>query len=152
MSVIDNKVPPPIVMLSCGVLMWLFRDSFGEAAFGDWRIWLGFVIIVAGFTCAIAGRQAFAKAKTTINPVNISAASALVTGDVFQFTRNPMYLGMATMLLGVAVLLGHLWLVLGPIAFGLYIQQFQIKPEERVMLEKFGADYQDYRRRVRRWI
>ncbi|MGB5324060.1 MAG: isoprenylcysteine carboxylmethyltransferase family protein, partial [Pseudomonadales bacterium] len=66
--------------------------------------------------------------------------------------RNPMYLGLATALAGIGFALGNwsafLWLLL----FVLYIQSFQIYPEERAMLELFGDDFRAYCDRVRRWL
>ena len=152
MSFIENRVPPPMVMILCALLMWFVARSYGGDTFGDWRYWLGGSMMAAGVACAVTGLLAFAKAKTTPNPIKISAVSALVTGSIYQFTRNPMYLGLVIVLLGFAVLLGHVWLVIGPALFGLFILRFQIMPEERVMREKFGADYDAYCARVRRWI
>ena len=63
-----------------------------------------------------------------------------------------MYAGLAALLLAWAVYLAVPWAFLGPLAFVLAITRFQIVPEERVLLEKFGTAYADYRRQVRRWL
>jgi protein-S-isoprenylcysteine O-methyltransferase Ste14 len=63
-----------------------------------------------------------------------------------------MYVGLAGVLTALAIGLGNPWLLLGPLAFVLFITRFQIIPEERVMAAKFGADYADYKARVRRWL
>jgi protein-S-isoprenylcysteine O-methyltransferase Ste14 len=67
-------------------------------------------------------------------------------------SRNPMYLGVLTVLIAWAVLLSSAWALLGPLAFVLYINRFQIAPEEQVLSDKFGADYSAYQSRVRRWL
>ncbi|MDP9086302.1 MAG: isoprenylcysteine carboxylmethyltransferase family protein, partial [Pseudomonadota bacterium] len=95
---------------------------------------------------------AFAKAKTTINPVAIDTASSLVSTGIYGVSRNPMYVGLAALLVALALAEGNLWLLLGPLFFVVFTTRFQIVPEERAMLAKFGDDYAAYRRRVRRWL
>ena len=90
--------------------------------------------------------------KTTISPVDLESASALVTSGVFRFSRNPMYVGFTAMLVGWAVCLAAPWALVGPVAFVLFTNRFQIIPEERVMRDKFGQAYDDYQAQVRRWI
>jgi protein-S-isoprenylcysteine O-methyltransferase Ste14 len=63
-----------------------------------------------------------------------------------------MYLGLTAVLVGWAVWLSVPWLFVGPAALMLFLTRFQIIPEERVMSAKFGRDYDDYRKRVRRWL
>jgi protein-S-isoprenylcysteine O-methyltransferase Ste14 len=75
-----------------------------------------------------------------------------VATGVYSFTRNPMYLGMASILLAWAVLLASPWALLGPALFVAYITRFQIVPEERVLAKLFGESFAAYTRRVRRWI
>lgn len=89
---------------------------------------------------------------TTINPLSPRKSTALVTGGVYRFTRNPMYLGMACLLTAWAVWLAALLAFAGPVLFVLYITRFQIRPEERVLTELFGLPYTDYTQRVRRWL
>jgi protein-S-isoprenylcysteine O-methyltransferase Ste14 len=101
---------------------------------------------------AILGVWAFRQAKTTVNPVNPEKASSVVTGGVYSYTRNPMYVGLTALLVGWAIWLSAPWVFLGPVAFMLYLMRFQIIPEERIMSAKFGRDYDDYRNRVRRWL
>ena len=109
-------------------------------------------LLVIGQGIAISGMVAFRRAKTTVNPIKISTASSLVSGGPFKFTRNPMYLGMLITLAGWAVYLANWLALLGLPLFVLYINRFQIAPEERVMASLFGADYAAYREKVRRWI
>lgn len=80
------------------------------------------------------------------------AASALVTGGVYSFTRNPMYVGLLFVLLGRAAGLGAPWSLCAPLAFIGYITRFQIGPEERALKAAFGDEYVSYLVQVRRWL
>lgn len=80
------------------------------------------------------------------------AASSLVTNGVYRFTRNPMYVGLLLALSGWAAFLSSPSALVYLVAFVLYMNRFQIEPEERVLASRFGADYAAYRTRVRRWL
>ena len=101
---------------------------------------------------SIAGMVAFRRAKTTVNPVKASLASSLVIRGVYRYTRNPMYVGLLLTLLAWAVFLANPLAVLWVVVYVLYITRFQIIPEERVLASLFGAEYEAYKGRVRRWI
>ena len=116
------------------------------------RYGLAGVIGVFGITVAALGILAFRRAKTTINPVNPGDASTVVTSGIYRFTRNPMYVGLAAALVTLVVWLSVPWLLLGPVAFILFITRIQIIPEERAMSLKFGPEYDHYRSRVPRWL
>lgn len=150
---LELKIPPPLVVVIVGVAMW-FAAGVGPSV--HWPLSLrisGFVIIaLVGGATAAAGDLAFKRARTTINPIRPEKATALVTAGIYRFTRNPMYLGLALVLLGWAAFVGSLLALAGPIAFVLYIDRFQIAPEERVLLAKFGSAYAEYKARVRRWL
>jgi protein-S-isoprenylcysteine O-methyltransferase Ste14 len=119
---------------------------------GQLRLVLASACALSGVIVAILGVWAFRQAKTTVNPVNPEKASSVVTGGVYGYTRNPMYVGLTALLVGWAIWLSVPWVFLGPIALMLYLTRFQIIPEEREMSSKFGRDYDDYRNRVRRWL
>ncbi len=94
----------------------------------------------------------FWKNNTTVNPIKPESASTLVVEGVYRFSRNPMYVGMALLLLSWGLYLAN---PLNALLFVLYvyvITQIQIKPEERALVKLFGQDYQEYCARVRRWI
>jgi len=94
----------------------------------------------------------FKRAETTINPRTPEATTTLVTTGVYARTRNPMYLGLSTLLLGWAITLGALTSFLGPLLFIPLIARVQIRPEEFALRMRFGKDYDEYCRRVNRWI
>lgn len=153
MKVFENRLPPPIVMLFVGVCMWAASRFLNSADLSSWPWALGGALLACvGLGIGASGFFEFRRAGTTIDPVNIDHADKLVTSGVFAWTRNPMYLGFALMLLGWSAFLGGRWTLLGPTLFVFFIQRFQIAPEERAMAAKFGEAYTDYRRRVRPWI
>lgn len=112
--------------------------------------YFGIVLLVAGFTIAIVCAGAFARAKTAIRPFQES--SVLVTSGFYRYTRNPMYLGMLLVLLGVDVFLGSISPFLVPPLFVWLIQQRFIRREEAMLEERFGDEYRGFRQRVRRWL
>jgi protein-S-isoprenylcysteine O-methyltransferase Ste14 len=153
MSVLELKVPPPIVALVLALLMWLTPAVAGlvqmpHAA----RVLCSVALVCIGQGIGIAGMVAFRRAKTTVNPVKASLASSLVVQGVYRYTRNPMYVGLLLSLLAWAVLLANLFTLLWVVLFVLYITRFQIIPEERVLASLFGAEYEAYKARVRRWV
>ena len=153
MSGLETKVPPPIVMAVVGVLMWAASTAapvFGLPIAG--KLAAALAIAAAGALVEGAGAVSFARARTSVNPLDPRGASALVEGGVYRFTRNPMYVGDLLLLLAWAVVLSNaLALLLVPI-FVLYMDRFQIGAEERALAELFGERYAEYRGRVRRWV
>jgi len=151
MKALELKVPPPIVALLVGLAMWLSSRPLPSDT-APWR--LAVAVLCAGFgvVVCILGVWAFRQAKTTVNPVNPEKASSVVSTGIYNYTRNPMYVGLTTLLVGWSIWLATPWALLGPVAFMLYMTRFQIIPEERVMSSKFGRAYDGYRQRVRRWL
>lgn len=150
---LENRVPPPMVVLIVGAAMGaLARFTPGFDINAGTRLAVGIALIALGLGIVVTGARTFWKARTTIDPVNLHRASSLVVGGIFSLTRNPMYVGFTTVLIGWAACLGSLWALIGPVVFVLYTTRFQIMPEERMMMTKFGAEYEAYRARVRRWL
>ena len=153
MHALEHRIPPPLVFALVGAAMWaVARVTPAMEIAGGLRIAAAAILALFGLFIAVQGFAAFGRAKTTVNPVNIEAASALVTDGVFRYTRNPMYVGLAALLAGWAIYLAAPWAFLGPVAFALFITRFQIIPEERVLRAKFGGDYDTYLQQVRRWL
>jgi protein-S-isoprenylcysteine O-methyltransferase Ste14 len=107
--------------------------------------------LIGVLTC-LAGVGSFRRAKTTVNPMKPDAASSLVVSGIYRYTRNPMYLGFLLILLGWAAFLANLLALLLLPAYVLYMNRFQISPEERALASLFPQDYAEYRGRVRRWL
>ena len=153
MSWLELKVPPPAVALLLGFVMWLASSLVApvEVSFGP-RVGVAVVLACVGLAVGLAGIVSFRRAKTTINPTKPMATSSLVTSGAVRFTLNPMYLSLLLYLLAWAVYLSNvLALVFVPV-FVLYINRFQIRPEERALSSLFGQEYAAYKERVRRWL
>ncbi len=116
------------------------------------RVVSAITIAVIGVGFEIAGIISFLRARTTVNPMRPATTSSLVSSGVYRITRNPMYLGVLFILIAWAVFLSSAWLLFGPLVFVLFINRFQIGPEEKVLLAVFGNSYADYKARVRRWL
>jgi protein-S-isoprenylcysteine O-methyltransferase Ste14 len=153
MRSLELKIPPPLVALLWGLLMWLASQLVAPVdVLPGIRGGLAIVIALVGFAIGLAAMVSFRRAKTTMNPIKPGAASSLVTSGVFRFTRNPMYLSLFLYLLAWAVYLSNwLALLLVPV-FVLYINRFQIQPEERTLSALFDPEYAAYKSRVRRWL
>ena len=153
MQALELKVPPPVLMLLFAVTMWLLSMSAPPLTLAlPWRIPVALILWSAGIAIALAGLFEFLRAKTTVNPLSPEAASAIVTSGIYRYSRNPMYVGLLLALLGWSVWLSHLLAFALLPFFILYINRFQIEPEERALSTKFGGLFRDYRRSVRRWL
>lgn len=153
MRALELKVPPVIVVAVIAGLMaltaWLI--PMGPWHFTDAKS-LAVALVAIGALIAVAGVVAFRQSKTTANPMDPSASSALVSHGIYRFTRNPMYLGFLLALAGWGVQIGNLPALAWLVVYVLYINRYQIIPEERILEDKFGQDFLDYRKHVRRWF
>jgi protein-S-isoprenylcysteine O-methyltransferase Ste14 len=140
-------------MLLAGALMWAL-DRWLPLAHWIGYPWtrLGGLPVAAGVAVIAAALIEFRRAETSVNPVDLSKTSRLVTDGVFRLTRNPMYLGLSLLLTGWALWLGSAspWLV--PPLFVILITMLQIIPEEQFLGRLFAEQYFAYQRRVARWI
>ena len=111
-----------------------------------------FGIIIIGFGIAIGlwSRSLFLKSKTTLSPYE--SPTSLVTCGPFHISRNPMYLGMAAILFGIAIFLGTLVTFAFPVLFIMIIETLFIPDEERKLEKIFGNQYKEYKNKVRQWI
>jgi protein-S-isoprenylcysteine O-methyltransferase Ste14 len=112
--------------------------------------YFGVMIICFGIIMDLWSSYLFVKSKTTVSPYG--SPTSLVTSGPFRISRNPMYLGMAAMLLGIAILLGSLITFAFPIIFIVIIETRLIPNEEKNLEKTFGKEYEDYKRIVRQWI
>lgn len=123
---LEHRIPPPVVgACTAGLMLGVARLPVAVATGA-----LGILIDLAG----------------------LSKASALVTGGVYRWTRNPMYLGMAALLLAWGFWLANAGALAVISLFIAYLNRFQIAPEERALEARFGDEFTAYRARVRRWI
>ena len=109
-------------------------------------------MLALGVLTGIAGVIQFAVRSTSVNPHKPERASFLITSGVYRLSRNPMYLGMLFILVAAVLKFGHPLGVITLPFYVWYMNRFQIIPEEKVMEEKFGDAYRNYKESVRRWI
>jgi protein-S-isoprenylcysteine O-methyltransferase Ste14 len=156
MNFLQLKCPPPIVML-LSMLFALLLSQRGlefilqQVSDVSNMIW-PLIFFIAGISLAILGVKEFLAQHTTLNPLDPTQSTSLVVSGIFQLTRNPMYLGMLVVLLGWGDFLDNFLAYSGALFFFVYMTAFQIKPEEAVMLEKFGEPFKQYCQSVRRWL
>ena len=111
---------------------------------------LGIPVFVAGAWLAVAARRQFVANKTPV-PFS-STTNFLHTGGVYRFSRNPMYLGIAIGLLGLALIFSSFLNFVIPLLFLILMDRFYVAREEQVLLSQFGEQYDSFRKSVRRWI
>ena len=147
------KVPPVIVMAITVFLMWVIEKYLPVEflAFNAPK-WIIILTSILGIACIVLGVIQFSVKKTTVNPHKPEDSTSLVSSGIYSISRNPMYLGMAILLLAETVYLGSLFGPLWIIGFMLFINQFQIKPEEKALRDLFGSAFEEYCRRTRRWL
>ena len=109
----------------------------------------GLVFCYSGLVIMGKARDLFRQNKTTLA---LDIPTTFIRVGLFAKTRNPMYIGMFLMLLGIAVCFCNLIALTAPLLFLLMVGVFVIPYEERIMLQTFGQEYQNYRQRVKRWI
>lgn len=148
MSSLELRIPPPVLFLLCASVMWWL--SAKEAPL----LWQNVLLVLLGIVGAILGvaaLQRFHRHQTTVSPVHLHKSHHLVTGGVYRFSRNPMYLGLFCWLAGWACYLGGVWVWLGPLSLLVWLTRFQIIPEERLLQARFRDEYTRYCQQVRRW-
>lgn len=153
MAWLETKILPPLVMVICGALMWgiaLITPSLPEMA--TWTNILSKALVASGFLILFIAAFYFFKVKTTINPMVPKRSSSLVTSGLYRYSRNPIYVADIVFLLAWAFYLNNPISLVGIVGFVLYMNRFQIEPEERALEANFGQDYLDFKARVRRWI
>ncbi len=153
MQALELKIPPPLLYIICMLLMYVIRLLVPVCAvalpFSEWIV-SGCVLAAGCF--GLSGVYEFKKAKTTVHPVKMEGVTAIVDSGAYRFTRNPMYLGLLLLLFGFGYWQQNLLSLAVCVGFVVYMNRFQIKPEERFLKQEFGKAYSDYKARVRRWI
>ena len=142
---------PPIALGAPLLTGWLMTRAWGDPiALGEWRVPLGWALVLLfvgwnGWSLWLFGRH-----RTGLLPGQ--ATEVLIQQGPFRLSRNPLYVGLLVLYLGLASLAPTFWgLLLFPAAV-LLVLWGAIRPEERYLRERFGAQYDDYARRVRRWL
>ena len=147
------RIPPPLYALMIGAFMWLLNQY---APLLHWisSPWnkIGLLLMIIAFSFELWSALLFFRSQTTVNPMKPENSKKIVTTGTYQFTRNPMYLGLLTVLSGYAIWLGTITPFLLLPLFVLLITTQQIIPEEEILEKNFGKEYLDYKEKVRRWL
>jgi protein-S-isoprenylcysteine O-methyltransferase Ste14 len=147
------RIPPLAVVGLAAGLGWITARSVPALNFEfSGRAELAATVGLLGVACSVLGVASFRLARTTVNPMTPDATTALVVFGIYRVTRNPMYLGFLLLLLAEMVWLANPVAFLVAPAFVLYLNRFQIAPEEIALRSRFGAEFNSYAAQVRRWI
>lgn len=150
----DVRVPPPLyyaVGFALGAVLHrtVGHDRFPKEVVGPART-VGWVMGAIGLLIDVYAVVRFRFAHTSLLPIR--PTTTIVTAGPYRFTRNPMYLGLALLYLGIALVVGYAWpLVFLPFVV-LAVDRFVISREERYLEEKFGEAYRRYCKSVHRWL
>ncbi len=146
--------PPPLLALATLLiglaLDWLMpayvlRVLLDPAA----RIIIGVILVIACMGLGFPAILAFRAARTHVEPWK--PASTLVTGGIFRWLRNPMYVGLTLFLAGIGMILGGDWILVMTVVFALVMHYGVVKREERYLAAKFGEPYRRYMETVPRY-
>lgn len=146
------KIPPAFVFLICIGLMWALDNQITDWFVIDLDQWVPRIILAFGALFGLGGVIQFRNNSTSVDPHHPEKARMLVTSGVYKFSRNPMYLAMFLILLGGMIKFGEPAGIIVLIFYVWYINEFQIKPEEEMMEQKFEEEFLEYKKAVRRWI
>ena len=146
-----TKIPPPFIGLTFIIINYLSTFLFESISFQFQEI-ISLLILSLGFLIIVTAARLFSRYKTIISPITPEKSTSLVTEGVFGFSRNPMYLGMLLIITSSTIFFATLVGLFLIILFIVIINFLQIEPEEEMMRQLFGAEYEAYSSKVRRWI
>ena len=141
-------LPPPVVFIGCALIMAYLPNPYLVTI----NIVIAYLIALASSFIGFFSLWQLYKSKANINPIHLEKSNVFVANGIYRFSRNPMYLSLAGLLVAWAVYLQNAVSFLGVFLFIYFITQWQIKPEEYWLEKKFGESYLAYKKKVRRWI
>lgn len=143
-----NFNPPTIAQILI-IVFGIVGYFFGKFIFYPYNLF-GILFIIAGFWIMMNAHNLFIKNKTGVSPT--SKTTKFIVKGSFNFTRNPMYLGMFLILLGIGVLIGSYISMIASIIFVIIMNHTWIPFEEKKLEKQFGKEYLNYKKEVRKWI
>ena len=150
---LELKVPPLIQVTVIGLTMFIASRFLPKVESGYFiQMMLAVTSIIVGIYFCLSGVIEFRRHKTTVDPRYPDNASELVDTGIYKISRNPMYVGFALSLVSTVFFLRSPILLLGFVVFVVYINKYQIMPEESHLSRAFGPKYDQYKRKVRRWL
>ena len=145
------KIYPPLMVLA-GIITQLLIGYIAPVEpllSATWQ-YIGIALMVLGFATILLTARSFRKHETTIIPDG--QPSTLMEGGFFAYSRNPIYVAMAVLLIGSGLAIGHIWVLIVVPLFVLLVQQIWIVKEEENLEAEFGQIYRNYKIKVRRWL
>ncbi|AQS37390.1 putative protein-S-isoprenylcysteine methyltransferase [Shewanella psychrophila] len=145
------RIPPPVVFIFfmfCGLGVDLIYPL--DTHIPVVLAYLGMAISIFGLVVLLYLATLFKRVKTNIEPWK--PTSRIISTGIYAYSRNPIYLAFCTIPLGAGLFFSHIWLILSVLPACISIYYLAIRPEEAYLTEKFGDEYLEYRRRVRRWL
>ncbi len=141
---------PPVYFLTCIIITLLLHVRVSSLN------WIGFPFTLVGVAFLGAGTYWIGRAHRLLTqhatPVTFAPSTCIIQGGLYQYSRNPMYVGFVVFLFGCSVLSGNVLSVLSPLCFFAVLDRMFIPYEEEKMERTFGKEYLEYRRKVRRWL
>tara|TARA_X000001036_G_C20612434_1_gene779550 strand:+ start:821 stop:1267 length:447 start_codon:yes stop_codon:yes gene_type:complete len=147
----NNKIPPPIITLICGLGIYFSRPLFPKYNYISIDI-IAASFLLLGIIILITAVLSFKRQSTTISPLQPEKASYLVVSGIFKYSRNPMYLGMLLILISMTIKFNFVGGILIIFGFITFITKFQIIPEEIALERLFGKEFTRYKKKTKRWI
>lgn len=153
MKQLELRVTPALVFLIFAALMYLLARTLPTGSF-DFLGREALQWVLAALAVGIGALAVFRfwREGTSLSPHHPERSRKLVTGGVYNYSRNPMYLALLLILLAWGLHLGNAFNTLLAALFVAYMNRFQIGPEERVLLDRYGVAYRKYCTLVRRWF
>ena len=149
--IVKRVIYPPTWLLISLIAIFSLNELYPLVRFTSLAGQLaGGLLILIGLVLLVSANGLFVRAGTDVIPFR--EVSTLVTTGVYRFSRNPMYLGMALVLLGCALTVGAVYALLVPVVFAVIIEVRFIRPEEALLRELFPVEFPVYCAQVRRWI
>jgi protein-S-isoprenylcysteine O-methyltransferase Ste14 len=146
-----KKILPPTYFFICLIISALLHYTFPINQVIDYPINLiGFPFFLLGGLLNIWADQLLKKQNTTVKPDE--KPTSLIQTGAYKISRNPMYLGIAFLLIGAGFILGSISSFIGTILFIVLMGIRFIPMEEKLMLEQFGEEFDMYKKKVRKWI
>ena len=143
--------PPPLIYGVAFIVGWLIHRAFPVPVLPETLArWIGVVFVLVSIPVAITAFRAMIRSQTSFDPRK--PTTAIVTEGPFRYSRNPLYVSLTLLYLGVALLINALWIVLLVAPVLVAMQRGVIAREEAYLERKFGDEYLSYKTRVRRWI
>ncbi len=145
------RLPPPVMYLAALLTGIVLNSLWAMSPMsGSWRYIVGSLLPIVSALTMPAVLRRFRRAGTSFDPRK--AASVLITDGPYRFSRNPSYVSLTLLYLGVGIILNNGWILLLVVPILLVMDLWVVRKEERHLETKFGEDYLRYKAAVRRWL